>query len=351
MTKLKILFWELTGKCNLNCLHCRSKEDKREELSLAEIEEVAKQLRDFASPLIILSGGEPLLRCDIFKIIYLLSSYNFSIALATNGTLINREIAYKISKSKVKVVSVSLDGATAETHNKIRRNNRAFSLAISGINYLKEAKVKVQINFTIMPDNIREVEEVLSLARNLGVSAVHFFLLVPVGRGRTVAPITSFEYEELLHRILKLKKTSGLQLRVTCAPAFKRIEKEMGEEIENFTTEERGCSGGINVAFISATGELCPCGYFPLSVGNLKEKDFTELWNNSLVFNQLRNFELLKGGCKSCLYNKICGGCRARAYLLKGDYLECDPLCIFNSKEVRNNGNNRTKEIRNFFQA
>jgi len=242
MTKLKILFWELTGKCNLNCLHCRSKEDKREELSLAEIEEVAKQLRDFASPLIILSGGEPLLRCDIFKIIYLLSSYNFSIALATNGTLINREIAYKISKSKVKVVSVSLDGATAETHNKIRRNNRAFSLAISGINYLKEAKVKVQINFTIMPDNIREVEEVLSLARNLGVSAVHFFLLVPVGRGRTVAPITSFEYEELLHRILKLKKRA-----TPIAVAGRPISAEEALTIAENANRVRGYGAGRTV--------------------------------------------------------------------------------------------------------
>jgi heme b synthase len=369
----RLIFWETTAGCNLACIHCRritiADQLTPQDLSTAEAKAMIDDIAGFARPILVLSGGEPLFRPDIFEIATYASNACLIVALATNGTLIDAEVARRVQRSGIRRVSVSFDGADAATHD-IFRGAGAFDQALAGINHLCDVGVPFQINTTVARHNIHQMPETLALARSLGAVALHLFLLVPVGCGVEIADdqqISPAEYEGILHWMYDAEMEGDIELKATCAPHYFRITRQrQAEERRNGIFRKRpasmhrqknvgghpggyphgkgrhalnamtkGCLAGTGVAFVSHRGEVFPCGYLPLEAGHVRRQSFAEVWQNSELFDTLRDPEALGGACGLCEFKRICSGCRARAYGMSGDYLGEESFCTYVPRSLR----------------
>ena len=345
---LRMVAWEVTRSCNLNCQHCRAAAELGPypgEMSTDESFRLIDDIASFGQPVIILTGGEPLLREDIFEIASYGTSRGLRMVMAPNGTLLDDARAVRLKTSGIQRVSISLDGASPESHDSFRRVDGAFAGALRGIQTLKEAGLEFQINTTVTLKNQQELPAILDLSISLGAVAHHIFLLVPTGRGRELAQetIQAEEYEHILHWFYEQREILPLQLKATCAPHYYRIlrqrAKEEGKKItpqsHGLDAMTRGCLGGIGFCFVSHRGNVQPCGYLEVSTGNLRKQSLREIWESSPVFNRLRDFSSYKGRCGRCEYIRVCGGCRARAFAKTGDYMTEEPLCGYQpQKEI-----------------
>jgi radical SAM protein with 4Fe4S-binding SPASM domain len=323
-----IIAWEVTGACNLSCDYCRASATATPadtELStkeaLAFIDEVAPM-----RPMLILSGGEPLLRTDIFDIARYARDRGVRVSLATNGTLLSFEAVERMKEAGIMRVSISLDGPGPDIHD-LARGRGSFDLSMRGIDILR-GRIDFQINMTVTKGNLDLVGATMDLAEKLGAVAFHLFFLVPTGRGREDELVTPGEQDEILRQVACDSRNRKIEVKVTCAPQYGRIAKEVLTEAERRRVPGSACLAGTNFVFVSRTGDVTPCGYLPVVAGNVREEKFSDIWDNSPVFVDLRKRELV-GKCGGCDRRKVCGGCRARAYALTGDYLESDPLCSY----------------------
>ncbi|MGC9194298.1 MAG: heme b synthase [Syntrophobacteraceae bacterium] len=341
-SNLRLVAWELTRSCNLACVHCRAAARDcpyEGELSLSECRKVMDEISEVAKPIIILTGGEPLLRTDIFELARYGDKLGFRMTMATNGTLLTPQIVEKMLASGIQRISVSIDGASAHTHDAFRKVQGAFEGALRGIAFARKANLDFQINTTITRANIEEFPKIHDLAVSLGAVAHHIFMLVPMGRGKDLAgeSISAQEYEKTLHWFYERRDKAPLQLKATCAPHYYRIMRQRAKtegaqvNFETFGLDAltRGCLGGTGFAFISHMGQVQPCGYLEVDCGNVREKSFREIWQNSPVFKNLRDLSCYEGKCGKCRYIRVCGGCRARAYELTGNYMAEEPLCLY----------------------
>ncbi|NLD35965.1 MAG: heme b synthase [Desulfatiglans sp.] len=341
----RLVAWEITRSCNLNCVHCRASAEKgpyEGELDTGKCKEVLDEIKRTGSPIIILTGGEPLMRRDVFELARYGTGLGLRMVMATNGTLLSPAIVKEIKESGIKRLSISLDGETAETHDTFRKVKGAFDASLNGIFMLREAGIEFQINTTVTRHNADNIDNILEMAVELGAVAHHIFLLVPTGRAKDMEEqeIDAIKYEKLLHWFYDMRNKTPLHLKATCAPHYYRILRQeahaKGEKIafETYGLDAvtRGCLGGTSFCFISYDGIIQPCGYLELNCGDLKEASFDSIWKNSRIFNELRDFNLYKGKCGRCEYKKFCGGCRARAYEATGDYLAEEPLCAYQPK-------------------
>lgn len=355
--QLRLVAWEVTRSCNLNCVHCRAASEKGPypgELDTDKSMEILDQIALVGKPIIILSGGEPLLREDIFDLARHGTQLGLRMVMATNGTLITPEIAEKIKSSGIQRVSVSLDGANAKEHDRFRKVAGAFQSALEGLDLFKKAGLEYQINTTVTRQNIHQVHSILDMAIELGAVAHHIFLLVPTGRARDMVnqEIDAHEYEQLLHWFYDMRNKVPLQIKATCAPHYYRILRQQahtrGEKVEFGTygldAVTRGCLGGTAFCFISHDGIVQPCGYLELNCGDVKKSSFGSIWRNSEIFGHLRNFSEYKGKCGRCEYQRFCGGCRARAFEATGDYMNEEPLCIYQPTKEASSQPSRTEE-------
>ncbi len=344
---LRLVAWELTRSCNLACVHCRAAARDcpyEGELSLSECMRVMDEIAEVGKPIIILTGGEPLLRSDVFDLAQYGDNLGFRMTMATNGTLLTPQNVEKMTASGIQRISISLDGADARSHDAFRKVPGAFEGALRGIALAREARLDFQINTTITRANIEEFPKIHDLAVSLGAVAHHIFMLVPMGRGKDLAEgaISAEEYEKTLHWFYDRKGKAPLQLKATCAPHYYRImrQRAKSERMEiNFQTFgldalTRGCLGGIGFAFLSHLGQVQPCGYLELDCGNVREKSFREIWLNSPVFHDLRDLKRYQGKCGKCEFIRVCGGCRARAYELAGNYMAEEPLCLYEPRSL-----------------
>jgi len=345
----RLVFWELTKRCNLNCAHCRAEADDtfyEGELETVAVKKIIDEISSHYSPILVLTGGEPLYRRDIFDIASYASGKGLRTALATNGTLIDEEAALQIKRSGIARASISIDGSTAEAHDTFRGVSGAFDKALRGARLLKKAGVEFQINTTITKRNADDLEKILELAISEKASALHAFMLVPVGCGIEIAEsemLDAQKYEDILRWFYHKSKVAGIEFKATCAPHYYRIIRQMAKdegrtltfESDGMAAMTRGCLAGTGVCFISHRGEVQPCGYLPVSAGNVTQKHFREIWEDSELFNRLRDFSLLKGKCGLCEYKNVCGGCRARAFYEKGDYLAEEPYCLYQPVRTR----------------
>ncbi|WP_334102416.1 radical SAM/SPASM domain-containing protein [Methanothrix soehngenii] len=315
-----IIAWELTAACNLSCQYCRASASHEPDQGELDTDEAKRFVESIAplKPMLILSGGEPLLRPDLFQIIRLAVSLGIRVSLASNGTLITPELAKEIADSGVSRVSISLDGADATMHD-LGRGQGSFKRSIRGIENLR-GRVDFQINFTVTQKNQSELIRIFDLAEKLGAAALHIFFLVPTGRGREEDVITPVRQEEMLRQIEGEMDRRTLEVQVTCARQYARLKRP------GHGRGSGGCLAGRRFVFVSRKGEVYPCGYLPLRVGSVREKNFIEIWENSPELQALREGRL-KGKCGRCEFSRSCGGCRARAYALTGDYLQSDPSC------------------------
>jgi AdoMet-dependent heme synthase len=345
---LRMVAWEVTRRCNLACAHCRASSQYAPypgELDTDLCRNLLSQISAVGKPVIILTGGEPLLRADIFDIATYGNSLGLRMVLATNGTLVTRDIAVRMKKSGISRVSVSIDGKDAKSHDAFRKVAGAFEGALAGINAMKEVGLEFQINTTITRLNVHEMADIMDMAVAIGAAAHHIFLLVPTGRGRELSDqaISPEEYERTLNRFYEKSLACGIQLKATCAPHYYRILKQkgrvpasLGEGVQNqLHAVTRGCLGGSSFCFISHTGQVQPCGYLELDCGQIKEQNFSDIWNHAAVFEKLRDLNHYKGKCGHCEFIRVCGGCRARAYEMTGDYLAEEPFCIYQPNSRR----------------
>jgi radical SAM protein with 4Fe4S-binding SPASM domain len=369
----RLVFWETTAGCNLACIHCRrmtvADQLLPQDLTTAESFSLIDQIAAFARPIFVLSGGEPLFRPDIFEIARYASDAGLIVALATNGTLIDGVVAQEINKAGIRRVSISFDGADAATHD-IFRGKGAFAKSLAGMEHLRTVGVPYQINTTVARHNAHQMPETLALAKSLGATALHLFLLVPVGCGVEIAEdqqISSNEYESILNWMYDAEMAGGIELKATCAPHYFRIVRQrQAEERRLGIVRERpqsmhrqhnagsnghskghpggdaamsamtkGCLAGTGVCFVSHRGEIFPCGYLPVEAGNIRRQPFQEIWENAPLFAELRDPELLNGKCGLCEFKKICGGCRARAYGMAAEYLGEEPFCTYEPRTMR----------------
>ena len=329
----RLVAWELTKRCNLRCAHCRANagireagRGRRDELSLDAAKGVVDDIASFAKPILILTGGEPLLCPHLFELIAYAREKGLKPVIGTNATLIDDAVAAKIVAAGIRRVSVSIDFPTAAEHDRFRGVSGAFDAALCGIRAAIRAGVEVQVNSTVTKFNRMELSRLHDLAAELGAKAFHPFLLVPTGRGADLADaeLSAAEYEEALSWICRRSETSPLELKPTDAPQYQRILRQQGMCPSHPT---RGCLAGTGFAFIGHCGDVQPCGYFDLKLGNVREKPFSRIWAESPVLDDLRHPERLKGKCGICEFKAVCGGCRARAFAKSGDYLAEEPFC------------------------
>ena len=341
-SSLRLVAWETTRNCNLACIHCRASATTGPhdgELSTSEAFTLLDQIAEIAKPIIILTGGEPLLREDIFDIAAYGTEKGLRMVMAPNGTLITETIAKKLLDCGIKRISISLDGATAERHDNFRKVDGAFDAAVNAMKIAKQVGLAFQVNTTITKTNLDQIPKIQQLAVEVGAVAHHIFLLVPTGRGKYIVDkaITSAEYEETLNWFYDQRDKTPLELKATCAPHYYRILRQRARQDGNSVSYQthgldavtRGCLGGIGFCFVSHRGDVQPCGFLATTCGNVRQQSFADIWNHSNVLNELRNYDKLKGKCNPCEFKRVCGGCRARAYEATGDYLTEEPLCSY----------------------
>ncbi len=339
---LRLVAWETTRNCNLACLHCRASATHGPfsgELDTQAATRLLDQIAEVGESIVILTGGEPLLRPDIFEIARYGTQKGLRMVMAPNGTLITETIVRQMLDAGIKRISVSVDGATRDSHDRFRGVDGAFDGALRGIQLANDAGLEFQINTTITKTNLDEIPLIQDLAVELGAVAHHIFLLVPTGRGKYIVDqeITAAEYERTLNWFYEQREKTPLQLKATCAPHYYRILRQRAKQEGHTVTFKthgldavtRGCLGGTGFCFVSHTGVVQPCGFLDINCGNVTQTSFVDIWNHSDVLVALRNSKNLKGKCGKCEFIKVCGGCRARAYEATGDFLTEEPLCSY----------------------
>jgi heme b synthase len=347
----KWIAWEITRRCNLRCVHCRSSSEievkAHPDFPMEEAFRIIDDITGYAKPVIVLSGGEPLLRKDVFEIARYGTEKGLRMCLATNGTLVTDEVCAKIKDSGIRIVSLSLDGSEETVHDDFRSQKGAFTATIHAAHLFRDHGIEFIINSSFTKRNQEEIPKVHALAKELGATAWYLFMIVPTGRGEDIMNelISKEDYEDILDWHYQMEKDEkDLLVRPTCAPHYYRIvlqkAKEEGSKFERRTLKfstggSKGCIAGQLIALIDVDGNVLPCSYFPKPAGNIREQSFQDIWENSELFRELRDFKKYKGKCGSCEYVTVCGGCRARAYAVHGDYLAEEPFCGYMPVKLR----------------
>ncbi len=331
--------WEVTSACNLRCVHCHVTADSpsADELNTDEakhlIDEIAR-VSEFR--VLVYTGGEPMVRRDIFDLMRHSKEAGLINVIATNGTLITEEEAYRLKEEGVVCAAVSLDSWRYEVHDYVRNRGNSYELAMRGIRELKKAGIPLQINCTAMQYNFGDLNELLEVVDGLGSGIMLMYQLVPVGRGGAIrdATLNVNDNERLLKFLAEKQKEVSTIVEPVAGPQYWPYLMErkdlrnaawlsMGEHVFH------GCAAGRGFVYIKANGEVWPCPFVEVNAGNVREQSFGHIWRDSPVFSDLRNRETaLKGRCGACKYKTMCGGCRGRALAYTGDYLAEDPSCF-----------------------
>jgi radical SAM protein with 4Fe4S-binding SPASM domain len=337
MNDLHVISWNVTRRCNLECAHCYLPAKTRKERPiLSSSDELttqeAFQLIDhiaLVNPevMLILSGGEPLLREDIFELSSYASGKGMMVVLGSNGLLIQEATARMMKQSGISGISISLDSIDPGVHDAIRSCKGAWERAISAITLCRNAGLSIQINTVVTGKNYDKLPALIGLSRSLGATVYSPFFLVCTGRGEELTDISPQQYEQVLSLIVESQgKQDGLIIRTRCAPTVRRILYEKNPDSRLLKMGAGRCLAGRSYCRITPEGDVTPCPYMPLSTGNVRERDFADIWNGSDLFNSLRK-PSLKGKCSTCTFRLLCGGCRARAYAARQDVLAEDPWC------------------------
>lgn len=290
------------------------------------------------SPILVLSGGEPLMRKDLFAILARAKQRGLIVALATNATLVDEGLAKRLHEGGVVRASVSLDGADAATHDSFRGLDGSFEEALRGIRALRDADIAVQINVTFTKRNVHQAARLVELVGAIDACALHSFVLVPVGCGVEIPDAVRLEapeVERLLTLLDREASTRNLEIRATCTPQAQRIRIQRKRAAERAGEEpgiglapsSKGCLAGGGILFVDAVGKVFPCGYLPISVGDVHTQTLKEILASSAMLAQLRDVERLEGRCHGCEYAPVCGGCRARAFGTTGNLFGEEPSC------------------------
>ena len=352
--------WNLTQRCNLLCSHCYMSAvpgaDSARELSTDECRRIMGEIAQVnPNVFLILTGGEPLLRKDLFTLAAAGREKGFTVVVGTNGVLLRERQARLLREHGVQGASLSLDSTDPKKHDAFRHLSGAWEGAVRATRALQAEGLDFSIHMSVTDWNVDEIPAMIDLAGELGAKVLNFFFLVRTGRGERLTDITPSQYERILTYLARVQgvgngdgsrvpsvldgqedpwsvpagKAGGLLLRAKCAPHFRRIIWQLDPTSPLLTNYAHGsCPAGKYYCRITPEGDVTPCPYMPVSAGNLRERSFADLWERATVFTDLRE-PVLGGRCGACEFSKICGGCRCRAYATHGDYLAEDPACAY----------------------
>ncbi|MHB9029729.1 MAG: radical SAM protein [Candidatus Latescibacterota bacterium] len=350
---LRLIALEVTRTCTLACRHCRGdslREEYPDELTFQEIRAILDNTARFARPILIITGGEPLTRPDVYDLAAYSTSLGFRTVLATCGHFLDDTTVPRLMDAGVMRISISLDGATSATHDRFRGVPGAFDATLRGIEALRRHGLEFQVNSTLTVLNIAELERLHDLAVSLGAAGFHPFLLVPMGRGQGLAEaaLSPEEYETTLTEIARMSARSPIEIKPTCSPHYIRVaaqlraaahSSEASSKIGNPVHGARhamtkGCLGGQGFVFISHRGVVQICGFLETAAGDLRAEnyDLKKIWETAPLFTSIRDVKGYHGKCGLCEFNQVCGGCRARAWSHSGDYLGEEPNCTYQPK-------------------
>lgn len=338
----RLIAWELTRSCNLDCIHCRAAArfgPYDNELTTKECLDFLDDVKSFSNPIIIMTGGEPMLRDDIWEIAKHGTDIGLRMVMAPCGFLVTEETVQKMIDSGIQRLSFSIDGATEQSHDDFRRVKGAFASVMTAIENCNKMGMEFQVNTTISKHNLHELEDILKLVIKLGAKAHHPFLLVPTGRGAELKDqeISPEDYEKTLTWFYEMRDKVPIQFKPTCAPHYYRIfrqkETEKGIKVTSEThgmdAMSKGCMGGQSFAFVSHTGKVQICGFLEEECGDIRKEPFSKIWDTSSVFKEMRAWDDYNGRCGYCEFRSVCGGCRARAFAFTGDYMDEEPFCTY----------------------
>lgn len=358
-----IVIWELTRACQLKCLHCRAEAQYHRdplELTFEEGKNLVDQIYDMNNPLLVFTGGDPLMREDVYDIADYAIKKGVRVSMTPSATPnVTKEAINKAKEVGLSRWAFSLDGHNAQIHDHFRGTPGSFDLTLERIKYLHELEIPVQINTVISRYNVDYLEEMARLVEELDCVLWSVFFLVPVGRGQEADMISPVQHEQVFLWLYELSKKVNFDIKTTAAQHYRRvvIQQKMKEakgqvdeinyldaltnqgltgSIDGLGRAPKGVNDGNGFLFISHTGDVFPSGLLPIKAGNVREQPLAEIYRESPVFTALRNPDMYKGKCGVCEFRHACGGSRSRAYAITGDYLESEPFCVYIPKALRN---------------
>ena len=323
-----LVSWNLTRKCNLRCPHCYLSAGKAadRELSTAECLSLLDELHALGTEMLILTGGEPLLRRDIYEIALKAGGLGMWVVMGTNGVLVTPRVARKMVECGVKGVGISIDSIDPDRHNRFRGSPKAWQHSVRALEICKSEGLEVLVQTTVMQENYDEIPALLDFAREHGAWAFNLYFLVQTGRGKTMTELTPDATDTMLSRLVDSQTAyKPMLVRSKCAPQFKQIAYARGKG----GMESGGCMAATEYCRITPEGDVTPCPYMDVVAGSVLETSFTSIWQDSDVFAALRDPDRLSGRCGACEFKALCGGCRCRAFARFGDYLAEDPACTY----------------------
>lgn len=323
-----LISWNLTRRCNLRCPHCYLEAGKQaeHELDTKECLALLDELKLLGTEMVILTGGEPLLRKDIFDIARYASALGLWVVMGTNGVLITDNVAQKMVDCGVRGVGISIDSIDPRKHDGFRGEPGAWKHSVRALEICRAQGLEVLVQTTVMEMNYEEIPALIDFARDKGAWSFNLYFLVQTGRGQRMNDLSPQQTQSMLSSLVDSQdRYRPMLVRSKCAPQFKQIAYEKGRS----GLESGGCMAGTQYGRITPTGDVTPCPYMTTVAGNVREQSFTEIWQSSPVLEELRDVRRLGGRCGRCEFNQLCGGCRCRAFAATGDYLAEDPACTY----------------------
>ena len=339
-----IVSYAVTKACNLRCLHCHAeaRDAMADELDLKEAMHAIDEMVNLGTEALIFSGGEPLLRKEF---ILTLAEYCVDVgiisAMLTNGVLINHKVAWELKDAGIMAVGIPLDSSIPESHDKLRNVPGTFEKAVKAVKACLDVELEVVVTTMALKNTFDEIPKRIEFIANLGVEQAAVYDLVPVGRGKDVMDqaMSQTQRVSLIKYLQKMQEDNEMVFTMSGGlPLYPEIVSEMHKLndtkprdllLKQFWIHAPvGCHAGVLYFSLRSNGDVYPCTFLPVKVGNIREQSLTDIWRNSKVLNELRERSMLKGKCGECEYRETCGGCRGRAYACSGDYLETDPICL-----------------------
>jgi radical SAM protein len=350
-----VAIWETTRACDLACRHCRAEaiaERSEEELTTEEGFSLLEELAAMGTPICVLSGGDPAKRPDLCALVERGARAGMRMATIPAATpLLTKKLVQDLKDAGLAQMALSLDGPRAEIHDQFRGVPGAFDLTMQAARWAHEIGMPLQINTTFSEYNQGEFQAMARLVQELGIVFWEVFFLVPMGRGRELGQMNAQQFEALFEKLAAFARSVGFIVKITEAPHYRRflMQRRPSGKAESahphgmlpaHMRRDFGPGGSIGVApkgvnsgngyvFVNYQGEIFPSGFLPLSCGNVRNASITEIYRTHPVFRELRTPDLLKGKCGICEFRSVCGGSRARAYAMTGDYLEVEPFCAY----------------------
>ena len=344
------VLWEVTRACALACRHCRAKAQPKpdpRQLTTEESLRLVDQIAEFGSPILVFTGGDPMMRRDLEQLIrYASQEKGLRTSLTPSSTaLVTKKRLKSVMDAGIRRIALSLDGPNAEIHDSFRGFSGSFQRTMEILQDAQDVGLSVQVNTTVTKINLPYLEEMVPFLERYGAVQWSLFFLVPVGRARIEDMISPQEHEQVYNWLYDLSKNAPFDVKATNAQPYRRVaiqraraetqEKDVAIQGAGFQYADglhrpvKGVNDGKGVVFISHVGEVYPTGFFPLSAGNVRHRSVVDIYRNSALFRDLRDGSKLKGKCAVCEFKDVCGGNRSRAYALTGDPLESEPTCVW----------------------